>query len=307
MGNNKVRRRDQANLKPSSTAITKADKHDPALGPTRISTTAHRTLFGTYIKPPIAIAIAIAMNTYQLLFGMTIFVYGTLYEVIHRIWMPTIESHLYTPTTKSQRRHKTPTTNKKSKGKKGKPQHKVAAQRKIEPVRSADPPPPPQAPHLASPPSPPPKSVASVTSTNEDDAPESPAKVPATQMSPPCPSPTPASEDDTVIKPVDSVSNHEAASGEALRTILGIASPKTVNIPPAIPLSDTVLLFQVAEQEKSEEGVSTNQLPKPNPNVATNHFVFRSSSAPASSTSAGAWKPTCASPQETCEPQPSSP
>jgi hypothetical protein len=181
------------------------------------------------------------MNTYQLLFGVAIFVSGTLYEVIHRIWIPTAEPDLYTHTTKSQRRQ-----DKKTKGKKGKPQHKVAAQRKIGPVKSLPPAP---------------KSVASVASTNEDVVPASPTQIPATQMPPPSPSQAPASEDDNDIKPADSISNHEAASGEGLRTILGIASPKTVNICPAIPLSDAVLLFRVAYQDKSEEGVSTNNSP----------------------------------------------
>jgi hypothetical protein len=181
------------------------------------------------------------MNTYQLLFGMTIFVYGTLYEVIHRIWLPAAEPDLYTYTTRSQRRQ-----NKMTKGRKGKSQPKVAAPRKIEPVKSLPPAP---------------KSVASVASTNEDAVPASPTGIPAVQMPLRSPSPTPASEDDNDIKPADSISNHEAASGEGLRTILGIASPKTVNICPAIPLSDAVLLFRVAYQDKSEEGVSTNNSP----------------------------------------------
>jgi hypothetical protein len=195
------------------------------------------------------------MNTYQLLFGMAIFVYGTLYEVIHRIWIPTAEPDLYTHTTKSQRRHK------KTKGKRGKPQHKVAAPRKIGPVKPSPQTLAPQEPRPTSPPSPLPKSVASVASTNEDFVLASPTRVPAVQMPLPSPSQAPASEDDTAIKPVDSVSNHEAASGESLRTRLGITSPRTVNISPAIPLSDTVLLFRVAYQDKSEEGVSTNNSP----------------------------------------------
>jgi hypothetical protein len=200
MGNNKVRRQDQANSKPSSTTTTK-DKHDPPLRPTRISTTAQRTLFDAYIQPLIAIPIAIVMNTYQLLFGMAIFVYGTLYEVIHRIWIPTAEPDLYTHTTKSQRRQ-----NQKTKGRKGKTQHKAAAPRKIEPVKSLPPAP---------------KSVASVASMNEDVVPASPTEIPAVQMSIRSPSPTPASEDDTAVKPDDSVSTTRPHLGSDFGRYLG--------------------------------------------------------------------------------------
>ena len=67
-----------------------------------------------------------AINIFQLLFGLAIFVYGTLYAVIHKIWTPTVEPYLYTSTNKTR------TKNKKTKGKKGKSKPKVAAARKVE-------------------------------------------------------------------------------------------------------------------------------------------------------------------------------
>jgi hypothetical protein len=261
MGNNKVRRRDLVTSKPSSTT----DKHDPRPRPQRISipATANRTLFDTYIQPPIAIAIAMAINIFQLLFGLAIFVYGTLYAVIHKTWTPTVEPYLYTSTDKTR------TKNKKTKGKKGKSKPKVAAARKVEIIKSAAPPPPQTpAPHTLQPATSPSKSVASVqtlqdvttqdasvTPTMEDIVHASPSQVPATQMPVPRPPPTPASEDSTDIMPVDSVSNHETVSSAE---ILGIASPRDVDMSPAIPLTETVLLFKLAREDRSEEGVSTN-------------------------------------------------
>ena len=55
-----------------------------------------------------------AINIFQLLFGLAIFVYSTLYAVIYKIWTPTVEPYLYTSTNKTR------TKNKKTKGKKGK-------------------------------------------------------------------------------------------------------------------------------------------------------------------------------------------
>ena len=228
-----------------------------------------------------------AINIFQLLFGLAIFVYGTLYAVIHKIWTPTVEPYLYTSTNKTR------TKNKKTKGKKGKSKPKVAAARKVEIIKSAAPPPPQNIQPAVSPS----KSVASVqtlqdvttqdasaTPTMEDIVHASPSPAPPTQMPVPRPAPTPASEDGTDIMPVDSVSNHETVSSAE---ILGIASPRDVDMSPAIPLTETVLLFKLAREDRSEEGIRTNTS---HPTSKTSQLtpLPRSSSPPASSASANA-------------------
>lgn len=185
------------------------------------------------------------MNVYQLFFGMVIFVCGTLYAAIRRIYTATI--------TEPQRQHKTPIRIKKSKGKKGKTQHKVAA------PRAADPPPPqtlaPQTPHQA--PSHPSKSLTAVVSTDEDFVLASPNQTPAVQV--PFPSPSPALGTNPISR---SIVHSDVASAQPLSSILQAPSPSlgsitNVNILPSISLAETKLVFDLIAEDRSEEAVNT--------------------------------------------------
>jgi hypothetical protein len=239
MGNNKLRRRDQANLKPSSkTTTTSTDKHDPSLRPQRISTAADRTFFNTYIKP----IYLFAMREYQLFCGMAFAAVATLYTVIHR---------LYTPRTRTQWHYKTLFASKKSKGKtsrgnKGKSQPKTTAPRKTNAVKPARLPPPQP---LATP-TPPPgtflpsESVASVETLKD--------VAPLKASSPPSPS----TRANTGNDPNTLVVHEEVSSAEALPDNLGTASPRNVNRPTTTTLSEAKQLFQLVEEVKSEETVS---------------------------------------------------
>lgn len=250
---NKLRRRDQANLRPSSRTITTttADTHISPLRPQRISTTAtaDRTFFNRYIKP----TYEFAMQQYQLFCGMAFAAVATLYAVIHR---------LYTPRTRTQWRYTTLFASKKSKGKtskgkKGKSQPKTTAPRKAKAVKSANPPPPQPLATPTPPPGtfPPSESVGSVKTLKD--------VAPLKASSPPS-SPTRAN---TSKDPITLIVHEEFSPAEALPDTLVTASPRNVNRPSTTTLSEAKQLFQLVEEVKSEETVSHQtpfqQPPKP--------------------------------------------
>lgn len=271
MGKNKVRRQVQSKMSlTSKTTIT--DKHIPPSPPTPRRISANRTFFDAYIQS----AIAIAMQEYQLLCGIAIAVWATLFAVLRQIYIPTT----ITPRSKV----------KTVKGKKGKAQRKpvAPAPQNSEPVDSASPLPP-QPPVLQALPSalssaasesaasvqtlkdvaPPDTSVAS---TNEDVVLASSVQSPAVQTPLPSSPPPPSSTANTGVRQVQPALPDETASAQAPQSILGILSPgidPNVKRPSLIPLSETRMLFKLVEEGKSEEVVSTttshpNTNPKPN-------------------------------------------
>lgn len=235
MANSKVRRQDQ--FKMTSTTSTTDNYIRPR--PKRIFTMAKPTFSDTYIKP----AYIIAMQIYELLLGIFAFVSAILYAVIRKIYIPNIEP---------SESNKTSRASKKSKGKKGKAASKPAAPQQKKPAGPLNTPSPhplePQTSPLASP------STSTASARTLKDV--APLDLSATPTDGDAVLPS-AKGDETFSKSVKPVLHEEARSAHALLTIMGIASPRKVSMSPAIPLSDARLLFQLAEENESEEAVSS--------------------------------------------------
>lgn len=229
MGKNKVRRQDQSKMSLRSKTTT-TDKHIPPSPPTPRRISTNRTCFDAYIRP----AIAIAMQEYQLLCGIVIAVWVTLFAVLRQIYIPTT----ITPRSKV----------KTVKGKKGKAQRKpvAVASQKSEPVDSASP-----LPLQAT-------VLQALSSARSSAASESAASAQTPLPSSPPPSGSPANMG---IKQVQPALPDETSSAQAPQSILGIPSPgidANVKRPSLIPLSETMMLFKLVEEGNSEEAVSTN-------------------------------------------------
>ena len=217
------------------------------------------------------------MQEYQLLCGIAIAVWATLFAVLRQIYIPTT----ITPRSKVRT----------VKGKKGKAQRKpvALASQKSEPFDSAGPlplqPPVLQAP-LSARFSAAPESAASgqtlkdvappdtsVASTNEDLILASSTPTPAVQTPLPSSPPPPASSANMGIKQVQPALPDETASAQTPQSTPGILPPgidASVKRPSLIPLSETMMLFKLVEEGKSEEAASTNTyLPNINPKPNT--------------------------------------
>ena len=192
------------------------------------------------------------MNVYQLLCGMTAFISAILYATFCKI---------YTPTTEPGNRYKI------RKGKKGKPRRGAVAPapQKIKPANPL----PPQSPssHI----SPPASASGSNSGTSSEHTIKDSGRLDASvtlapanrtsvaQMPLSSPSPSPASRDDTASGPAGPGVDHEAA--KAYMAILSMSSPRKVSMTSAIPLSEARTLFELVEQDKSEESVGIPTVP----------------------------------------------